>query len=216
MKLKKILSAVLSLSIASAFMLPSAVYAAELGDVDGNGTVDSYDALLILQYAVGDTSLSDAQLKSADMNSDGDVNSYDALLVLQKTVSSDYSSFTGNYKGLFGEDKTTSYTAYGTTNKNQRLEISSFTMSITSLDGERPEGSITLQAGLNSFIMTLGEMNTVEFNNGILHLSHKGTSAEIDMDIDFNSTIPSGKINKAKILATQYDFPCTIYFEKNQ
>lgn len=216
MKLKKILSAVLSFSIASALIIPSAVYAAELGDVDGNGTVDSYDALMILQYNVGITSLSDSQLKSADMNSDGDVNSHDALAVLQKTVSTDYSAFIGNYTGLFGEEKSTSYIAYGTTNKNQKLQINSFTMSITGFDGEKPVGIINLKTPSTDYKMTFGEMQTAEFSGNILHIKHDGNNAAIEMNIDFNQKTPVGKITQARMMATYYDFACNIYFEKNQ
>lgn len=56
------------------------------GDVDSDGTVNSNDALLILQYAVGTAQLSDTQLIYADVNDDGRVNSADALQILNKSV----------------------------------------------------------------------------------------------------------------------------------
>lgn len=61
-------------------------YAAERGDVDGNGTVDSIDALLALQYALGAAELDNAQLLRGDINGDGGVDSSDALLILRFTM----------------------------------------------------------------------------------------------------------------------------------
>lgn len=54
------------------------------GDVDNNGSVNSTDALIILQYAVG---MNDGIDESkADVNSDKAINSTDALIVLQTSV----------------------------------------------------------------------------------------------------------------------------------
>lgn len=56
-------------------------------DVDLNGNVNSTDALLILQRAVGtDVYISPEGLLNADANGDGKINSTDALLVLQISV----------------------------------------------------------------------------------------------------------------------------------
>ena len=55
-----------------------------LGDVNGDGSVDSLDATLILKYDVGFLELNETQLKASDMNQDGDVNSQDATLILKK------------------------------------------------------------------------------------------------------------------------------------
>ena len=56
------------------------------GDVDGNGTVDSTDARLALQAAVGKVTLTEKQKIAADMNDDGKVDSTDAREILQKAV----------------------------------------------------------------------------------------------------------------------------------
>lgn len=57
-----------------------------MGDVDGNGKVNSTDALKVLQSSVQLITLTASQKKVADMNSDGKVNSIDALKILQKSV----------------------------------------------------------------------------------------------------------------------------------
>jgi len=195
------------------------VSAISMGDVSEDGNVDSYDALMILNHCVGNTKLSDSQFKCADMNSDGEVNSYDALLVLNKVVGNkeaDYSSFIGSYNGLFGDERTKSYTAVGILDEEKKLEITSFVMTITNFDKTNIDGSVLLESNGFSYEMKFNEMQNVEYCNGILHLKHKIDLAEIDMDIkfDFNSDTCIGKINKAKITSIYYDFPCDIFFSK--
>ena len=55
------------------------------GDADGNGAVDSVDALLVLRYALG---LIDGlpAYANADVNGDGAVDSADALMILRMTL----------------------------------------------------------------------------------------------------------------------------------
>ncbi|MDD4968722.1 MAG: dockerin type I repeat-containing protein [Paludibacter sp.] len=59
---------------------------AELGDVSFNGTINPYDASLILQYAVSNITLNPAQQKVADVSGNGTIASYDASLILQYNV----------------------------------------------------------------------------------------------------------------------------------
>lgn len=56
------------------------------GDTDMNGKVNSTDALVVLQYAVGITTLGPARRLSGDMTGDGKINSTDALAILQFVV----------------------------------------------------------------------------------------------------------------------------------
>ena len=62
-----------------------------LGDVNMDGSTDSRDALLILQYSVDPVahSLNQTQFMAANVNNDSEVDSRDALLVLQKSVGMD-------------------------------------------------------------------------------------------------------------------------------
>lgn len=57
-----------------------------LGDVNGDGVVNTTDARLILQHAVGKLTLGEASQKPADVNGDGRIDTTDARLVLQKSV----------------------------------------------------------------------------------------------------------------------------------
>ena len=54
-----------------------------LGDVDGNGTVTTKDALMLMQCINGDLILTDDQFKRADLNKDNILSSAEALRILQ-------------------------------------------------------------------------------------------------------------------------------------
>lgn len=54
-----------------------------LGDVDGNGAVDTADSAEVLKYASEYTELTDEQQKAADVNRDGNSDSDDAAVILQ-------------------------------------------------------------------------------------------------------------------------------------
>lgn len=56
------------------------------GDCNGDGNVNSADALSILKYSVGTLNLNNENLKAANANSDDKVNSADALLILKYSV----------------------------------------------------------------------------------------------------------------------------------
>lgn len=56
------------------------------GDTDMNSKVNSTDALVVLQYAVGSRDLGPARRLSADMSGDGKINSTDALMILKYVV----------------------------------------------------------------------------------------------------------------------------------
>ena len=57
-----------------------------LGDINGDGDIDSIDALLVLQHSVKIVTLEGKQFLAADVNGDGDRDSVDALLILQYSV----------------------------------------------------------------------------------------------------------------------------------
>ncbi len=74
------------LAIALVFAMGVSCFAASYGDVDGKGTINSSDALMILQASTGVLKLTSAQTERADVNNDGKTNSSDALLVLKRAV----------------------------------------------------------------------------------------------------------------------------------
>lgn len=55
----------------------------EKGDVDGNGSIDLYDALLTIRAANDLENLSNDEFDRADLNSDGHLTADEALLILQ-------------------------------------------------------------------------------------------------------------------------------------
>lgn len=59
-------------------------------DLNNDGRINSSDALIVLQYSVGDSSLlkTEKLFMNADTNGDNAVNSYDALTILQIAVGS--------------------------------------------------------------------------------------------------------------------------------
>lgn len=61
----------------------SVVKARLIGDVDGNGTVNTSDGTSLLQYAAEMSDLDATSAKSADVNGDGVANTKDATLILQ-------------------------------------------------------------------------------------------------------------------------------------
>jgi len=67
-------------------VLPASRAAASVGDVDGDGTIDGYDAVLILRHDVGLITLEGPALTNADTSNDGEVDGYDAVLILRCDV----------------------------------------------------------------------------------------------------------------------------------
>lgn len=92
MKITKRLSAVI-LSVVLLLTLVTLPVAAEeavlqdiKGDVNGDGNVNSSDALLVLKHAVKKSELTGKPLQQADVNKDGVINSSDALAILKISV----------------------------------------------------------------------------------------------------------------------------------
>ena len=68
-------------------MIVFAMYdSATLGDVNGDGTVGTGDAVMVLRYCAELNTLDDTQIMLADVNRDGSVGVGDAVLILRFTV----------------------------------------------------------------------------------------------------------------------------------
>lgn len=57
-----------------------------LGDVNGDGAIDTADAVLVLQRAAGLIGDDDLRVKAADVNRDNAIDTADAVLILQKAA----------------------------------------------------------------------------------------------------------------------------------
>lgn len=79
----KIISAITVLAVVIGCVCTSFA-SAKIGDIDGNGEVNSNDALIIVKHAVGIKSAVDE--KTLDIDEDGIITSCDALTVLQIAV----------------------------------------------------------------------------------------------------------------------------------
>ena len=78
-KLFSILSAaVIVLSVAAVM-----AFGKNRGDVNGDGKVDSADAMLVMKCDAGLLSLSNDEIKRADLNGDGKIDSCDAVYILR-------------------------------------------------------------------------------------------------------------------------------------
>lgn len=64
-------------------LVPSVSAAATLGDVNGSGTIDTADAVLVLQYAAKLIDEKSMNVEAADVNGDKTIDTADAVLILQ-------------------------------------------------------------------------------------------------------------------------------------
>lgn len=58
----------------------------DLGDVNGDGAVNTLDAAMILRHSAGMVELTPAQLAAADVNGDGNVDANDAASILRGNI----------------------------------------------------------------------------------------------------------------------------------
>ena len=73
-------------SIATGYIVEDKYTVVKKGDCNGDGKVNSLDALQILKYSVGTLTLNETNAKAAEVNKDEKVNSSDALLILKYSV----------------------------------------------------------------------------------------------------------------------------------
>ena len=81
--MKKFIAVLSALSLSAALTVGAS--AATLGDVNGDGAINSSDALSVLKYSVGITDKGFIKA-NADVNGDGTINSSDALKILKVSV----------------------------------------------------------------------------------------------------------------------------------
>lgn len=82
-KLFSILSAAVIVLSVAAVMAFAVGDGKTRGDVNGDGKVDSADAMLVMKCDAGLLSLSNDEIKRADLNGDGKIDSCDAVYILR-------------------------------------------------------------------------------------------------------------------------------------
>lgn len=82
----RVLSAALSLILASGCILTATAFEGRYGDADGNGQVNSTDALAVLMHTVEKKKLQGDALLRSDVDANTEINATDALQILQFTV----------------------------------------------------------------------------------------------------------------------------------
>lgn len=84
---KRIAGLLLAAAVMAVNALPMAAGEKQLmGDVNADGAVNTTDARMVLQYAVGKLADSELNLQLADVSADAEVNTTDARLILQYAV----------------------------------------------------------------------------------------------------------------------------------
>lgn len=104
--MKKIIAVLSAVSLAAALCVNS--FAANLGDVNGDDSVNSADALMVLQYSVGENNKEFIKA-NADINGDGNINSSDALSILQISVGAYVPSFAADTLATYNKALQKSY-----------------------------------------------------------------------------------------------------------
>ena len=56
--------------------------------MNGDGSIDNFDAVLAFNYFVGSARLDADQIKAADVNGDGTVDNFDAVMIFNYFVGS--------------------------------------------------------------------------------------------------------------------------------
>ena len=84
--ISRLISSLLAVAVFAGCFVYSYAETVKYGDVDGNNTINSSDALVVLSYSVGKNTLESMAYKRADVNADGVVNSSDALEILMYCV----------------------------------------------------------------------------------------------------------------------------------
>lgn len=212
MKLKKFTAAILGMCMAFSMSAGYGVNAVDMGDVTENGSVDTEDALAILNHVVGNKILSAEQQKLADIDGNGAIDSVDALSLLQCVVGvkpSVYEKFIGKYTGYFGDEKTAEYTGGD-------LTIKSFSLSIESIEGNTVKGNIYMNAYYFGMNQEKKSNFTSEIKDGVMNIvmTDSDKIVSIDTDFFFSGNELTGTINKASVMGELYSFP-TVYFEKS-
>lgn len=172
--MKKLISiamaVVMVLSVSALFGMSAAakktVYSP--GDINNDGTLNASDALIVLQYSVGEKNLSKEQKAAANLNRDSDVDTADALILLK--ISAGLCLNYGNYPTLDFEWMVNAEKNY----KDFKSEVESNNNLIPIIASSDQHGSVTADCEVFKFINDLADWNMI---SKIINLGDTVTSA---------------------------------------
>jgi hypothetical protein len=138
---------------------------AELGDVSLNGTINPYDASLILQHAVSNIVLTPAQQKVADLSKNGSITSFDASMILQYNVGL-VATFSPNPSMVRRYLPAEGMTSIALEGMRQTENSSEFTVPVSLRTGALVK-SLDMQYVFNPNHIELVSVSSSKFNSGI-------------------------------------------------
>lgn len=163
-----------------------------VGDVDGNGTINASDALLILNYTANDAELFENQIKLADVNLDGIVDSKDALLIFKYAI--------GTVKSLpYAEDTSDSGDASGSLNAEIVTEESKTSARIVNI-WDNGDGTVSYQ--LNIVVKNLTDESLDGQNIKITCSNDIRIAKSWDCQCEANDTVLSVNISPVEEKST--------------
>ncbi len=145
-----------------------------LGDVNGDGRVDSGDAILVLRISVGLLTPTPYQQWAGDVNEDGWIDAGDAILILRKSVGLPSFKRIPLAKVLAGVDVSVSDT---TAYPGEQTFVSISVSDATGIAG----GDLTLT--YNPDILTAQEVKGTVLATGLLVVSNTSTPGEVRISL---------------------------------
>lgn len=117
-----------------------------LGDVNGDGLIDTVDASCILSYVQGSGNLSNPQKVAADVNKDGSIDSTDALIIQKYYASASSDENPGTMEefvaSLYADEETADTTT--TTAAVTTTAVTTTTAVVTTSDEQQDEDALIL------------------------------------------------------------------------
>jgi len=162
-----------------------------LGDIDGNGVVDSADALIALQISTGERIPTDLEQQAGDVNGDGVIDSADVTLILRLSVGLPLNPTGSKISLLTREQKSlVAATQYALTIGNgwgERGESVSIPITISSMEGiagidlvvNFDASILSLQTVTEGTLIQSGFVLDYEVSGGSIRISLAGPQAPV-------------------------------------
>ena len=201
----KLLQRLLAVLLVAIMIVPACVFSASaamtLGDVSGNGKIDTLDYLLVKRHVIGTLVLTDEQQKVADVSGNGKVDTLDYLMIKRHVIG----TLVIQPKGYSSE----------TVGDAVEIENNVFYQKYTVNSGEF-EGSESVVAmefnpadGYIPMVFSANACNYWEYDSGVLETQYDSTYGQYGL---LNGNI----ISNGKVVSAHADHPDTVVaFDKD-